>query len=224
MKRFTTLIVCGITILSIFYPQCTNCKGFLPYAINLQLPHTNANIPGYYKGFKLPLKEGRALLPECKTSLVFSFVITKNLSFAMRDRTVSSLIRNLDAPCAWYDLTLVFNTKNNEDDDDEATQDYSWIIEKKSLDDVPKRLPLHAIVLLIDPQFIETVVDKETTHTPDVINLPTIVFKELSTEQLAKDFENALVAAVMNGLDLDAIHSKERPACFANSSAITTIL
>ncbi|HBY05342.1 MAG: hypothetical protein UV38_C0003G0183 [candidate division TM6 bacterium GW2011_GWE2_42_60] len=224
MKRFTTLIVCGITILSVFYPQCIDCKGFLPYAINLQLPYTNANIPGYYKGFKLPLNEGRALLPECKSPLVFSLVITTKLSFSMRDRTVSSLIRNLNTPCAWYDITLVFKTENNDDGDEETHREYSWIIEKKSLDDVPKRLPIHAIVLLIDPQFIEDVVDKETTHTPDIINLPTIVFKELTTKQLVNDFENALVVAAMNGLDLDAIHSKERPACFANSSAITTIL
>lgn len=224
MKRFATLIICSITILSIFYTHKASCKGFLPYAINLQLPRTNIDIPSYYKGYKISLKEGRALLPESTAPLVFSIVITPHVSFSMRDRTVSSLIRSQDTPCSWYDITLVFKDSPTEEGDEDASREYSWIIEKKSLADIPKRLPLHALIILMDPQFIETVIDKEVTHTPDIINLPTVVFKDLSTPQQIEAFENALIIAAMNGLDLDAIHCKERPACFANASAITSIL
>ncbi|HBL98239.1 TPA: hypothetical protein DDZ86_01180 [Candidatus Dependentiae bacterium] len=171
---------------------------------------------GYYKGFELSLSEGRALLPECGSPTVFSLVVTPYLTFKMRGKTVSALVRDTTLPCAWWDLTLIPREYEMEGEDGESIKEYSWIIKPVARADMPEALPEHAVVVLIDPQFIETLTE---IPSADSINLPTLIFKSLDDAKTKEAFDEAILFATMSRPDMRAINCRERPSCL---SALST--
>ncbi len=236
MKRFTLTLL----FINIFFttPFCSFIKSStLPYLLNLHNPNAISidGLSAYYKGFEISLSEGRALLPECGTPTVFSLIITPSASFKMQGKTVTSLLRDPKQPCRWWDLTLISKDQEVDEEDrrsatgeqsqaealaktDEdkiVTREYTWDIKSVAKDDMPERLPEHAIVVLIDPQFIETITEIQSENS---INLPTIVFKTID-ESSKEAFEEAILFATMSRPDLRAINCRERPICLSALSA-----
>ncbi len=193
------------------------------YSVKTKLPTTIPaleSLPSYYKGHSINLREGRAELPECGESQTFSVIFTQNIGFAAKGNTVRYLKLITGEPYLWYDLTLSFRTEKH---DDEEKRIYSWSVEKRNADDVPERVPEHALVVITNPDFIETL--KPEISIPGAVDivLPTIVFKDSIDPQELQ--ESVMQAIIGPALDLDAIHSKNVPACLAQpgSAVITTI-
>lgn len=193
------------------------------YSVKTKMPATITNIeslPAYYKGYKIDLREGRAELPECGESQTFSVIFTENVDFCSKGNTVRCLKRAAGQPYSWYDLTLAFQTEKHDDEDKRV---YTWTVEKRKAHEVSDRIPEHALVVLTNPAFIENLKsEKAIPGTLDVV-LPTFVFKEnIDPEKFHDTVTNVLIGPA---LDLDAFHSKNKPACVAQqgSAVITSI-
>lgn len=193
------------------------------YSIKTKLPAAISNVeslPAYYKGYKVDLRDGRAEIPECGESQTFTVIFTENVEFCTRGKTVRCLKRIKNQPYSWYDLTLSFHTEKHDDEDKRV---YSWSIEKRKENDVPERIPEHALVVLTDPDFIETLKPEPSIPGSVDVVLPTIVFKD---DLNVEEFNDTVMQTIIGpALDLDAIHSKSGPACMAQqgSAVITTI-
>ncbi len=185
------------------------------YTITTQLPKTclgigkqgDISLPGlkaYYKGYKIDLSKGSAVLPEADQKNFFSLVITPDIELvcSKNDNSISYLNRSATAPISWYDLSLVpiINDTNNKKLLEPA---YYWNIEKRELKDIPNRLPDESIIILINPKLIHALQSLETTQSGSTM-LPALVF---NPEATAKEVEDAVTYAVLSSIDLDTVHT-----------------
>ena len=194
------------------------------YSLKAKLPthlaHLKSSLPVYYKGHKIDLTQGWTKLPECSEPCTFSLLITENVDFVAKGNTVRYLKRIPDQEYAWYDLTLSLHDDGADHDASKTTSQktYSWSVEKHDPEDTPERIPEHTIVLLTNPDFIESL--KTETSLPGALDivLPTIVFKDTIDEE---DFQESVLHVLMGPvLDLDAIHRKDSPTCMTRKDTV----
>ncbi len=208
------------------------------YVLDIQFPaHITPNytqgLKGYYKGDSLKLDEQWCLLPETQERLAFSLVITPDVDFdymTSDGQTVSHLKRIEQLPCAWYDVTL----HKEPFDGAVRKQKYHWTIELKGIDEIPIRLPSHAIVIKMSPHAIETVKehkDDEVRTSPTslitekslrttVIHLPTLVIKPTLTLQ---EWEQEQLSTVF-AFDTDTVHGKIECETKRDQASIMSII
>ncbi len=185
------------------------------YALTAQLPKTSIllsntkelALPGlkaYYKGFKIDLSKGIAMLPEITHQTYFSFVVTPEIELccSQQDNSVKYLKRAPSAPVSWFDATLRLDL-SGEQDKSKIEPHYYWEIEKRTTDQIPERIPEQAIIVLIDPRHITTI---QTTEqgADGTIFLPSLVFAQ---DASATDLETALTFAAISSIDLDTVHT-----------------
>lgn len=222
MKKFPLLLLTCSLALTLIFDALTATPRTL-YSVKIKLPATITSIdslPSYYKGSAFNLRDGRAELPECGEAQAFSVIFTETIDWVAKGNNVRYLKLIKDQPYAWYDLTLSFHTEKHEEEDKRIA---TWTVEKREHEDVPNRVPEHALVVITDPNFIETLRPELSIPGAVDIALPTIVFKESID---AHELQEAVTRAIVGpALDLDAIHSKHAPACLAQpgSAVITTI-
>jgi hypothetical protein len=191
------------------------------YSLKAKLPihlkDVKGSLPVYYKGHKIDLTQGWTKLPECAEPCTFSLLITENVDFVAKGNTVRYLKRIPDQNHVWYDLTLSFHDEPKDENVDHtespapSKKTYSWSIEKHDSDETPERIPEHTIVLLTNPDFIDSL--KTETSLPGAIDivLPTIVFKDdIDPELFQESVLNILMGPAMG---LGAIHRKDSPIC-----------
>ena len=191
------------------------------YGLKVRIPPkiTKDYFSIYYKGFSLDLnEEGWVQLPECDEPCSFSLLITEDVDFKSKDNKICYLKRIDGQDFLWYDLTLSFCTvpgANTKDTLKEKT--YTWLIEERS--DVPERIPEHTIILLANPEFIDTLQTETPLPGTNDITLPTITFKKDEKLDL-EAFKDSLIAIQLGaGLNLDAIHKEPKKNCLANHPA-----
>lgn len=220
MKQILLSIMLTLNYASIL--PSNNVQHF--YSVNLKLPaflNEHAHIPAYYKGHRLNLSEGWARLPECGQPCMFSLLITEDIEFTSKGNTVSYLKRIPEQEYSWYDITLTLCKKQQDpislevNDNKKAEipqeQSYTWDIEKRNHDETPERIPEHTIVLLTNPNYIESLKAEPSVPGSIDITLPTIIFKKDINK---KEFEEtALSILVGAALNLNAIHTKDAPVC-----------
>lgn len=189
-----------------------------------QLKENKGSLPVYYKGHEIDLTQGWTKLPECSEPCTFSLLITENVDFVAKGNTVRYLKRIPDQDYIWYDLTLSLHDEAKDDgtDHNESTvstkKTYSWSVEKHDSEDTPERIPEHTIVLLTNPDFIDSL--KTETSLPGAIDivLPTIVFKDtIDPEVFQESTLNVLLGPKMI---LDAIHRKDSPTCMTRKDTV----
>ncbi|HAU30273.1 TPA: hypothetical protein DCW54_01425 [Candidatus Dependentiae bacterium] len=185
------------------------------YALTAQLPKQSVqlsnnkelSLPGlkaYYKGFKIDLCKGLAMLPEITQQSYFSFVITPEIELccAQRDNSVKYLKRAPNTPVTWFDVTL--RLKNSDELNKKNPEPhYVWEVERRSLDEIPERIPEQAIIVLIDPKLISTLQTTEQ-DAAGTIFLPSLVFAQ---DISATELETALTFAAISSIDLDTVHT-----------------
>lgn len=206
---YISLILLSIALGSLTTATTTQTEQSNSYILTLQVPSyitDTAGIKGYYKGYQIDLTEQWALLPECGNPLTFSLLLTDNVSIKGKGNTIRYLERMDELPFKWYDLTLKFENI--------ATgTTYSWNVEERDRTNAPSRIPDTTIIILINPDFISSLSASEAqtmVNSSSNICMPTILFKE---DIAPAEFKDSLVQTIMGTLNLDAIHTKDRPAC-----------
>ncbi len=234
MKQFLLSVLFTITCCAV--PCIQSSENQTTYALTAQLPKISTqlsnslelSLPGlkaYYKGFKIDLSKGLAILPEITRQTYFSFVITPevDLCCSEQDNSVKYLKRSKTAPILWFDATLRLAVVQEGEKKLEEPW-YYWDIQKRASEELPERLPEQAIIILIDPRIISTI---QTTKQESVgtIFLPSIVF---SQELTVNELENALTFAAISSIDLDTVHTpaneiftKARVRDIARAAALT---
>lgn len=181
-----------------------------------------AGLSGYYRGYKIDLHEGWGLLPEvnCTNVCDYSFdadcnqydnvfdyhlLIANKVEpvFGSESNAVLYWKHNPKEPCMWYHMALTIHPGN-----DETEPDYSWDINRYEQEEIPTRLPENTLIILLNPEMIAYVADKNHSHTPGIITLPTIVFRS-STKQ--ETWAHELDESSLCAMDLEALHSKKSP-------------
>lgn len=155
---------------------------------------------GYYRGTCIPFKGNLARLCSSKMRFTFSLIITPTLRHAPSPatRNMPILMRSESAPVAWFDLSLVL--KNGK---------WMWDIISLKQEEMPLRLPDHALILLFDPQLISLQSPIHTKYAKDatyeggcaIIEFPTIVIK--ASEATLRE---TLQAAYCASLDVRTFH------------------
>jgi hypothetical protein len=176
------------------------------YIVKIKLPPTitdaAANIHAYYRGQEFKFDTGCIMLSKKHERLAFSIIITPELEYKAIKNNIRYLKRVDGLPCRWFDLTLSFAPHHN----------YVWHIEERPLDDVPLRIPDHAIVIQTNPALIDAL-DEQPRHEDEekiiknvhakVIHFPTIIFKK---DLQKKEFEEASIHSLLAACDIRAIH------------------
>ena len=210
MKKISlfSFFTCTLLAISPFWPISAT---HLIYSLKTKFPKSataDQYLPGYYKGCEIDIHEGRTELPECYESQTFSIIFTENIDFSAKGNTVRYLKRIEGQSYSWYDLTLSYSTEKHDGEDKRV---YSWTVEKRKENDVPQRIPDHALVILTNPAFVEALTTEPTIPGSVDVILPTIVFKQNLDSDLFQDTINQIMLGPV--LDLDAIHKKSCPTC-----------
>lgn len=210
MKRF--LLWClslsaGISVLSVL-----SMSAIQSHFVNVVCPgdiELNPGIPMYYRGDRSTIDQRFTYL-KTGLQLYFSIIITERVKFPrkMCKNTLSCLELVPGLPVAWYDATLLVKPETDEQlqeaENPEDAVRYHWVVEKRTDEDLSKRIPEHAVVLLLPPDLVERVVDDPVAHTENRVALPAVVLKrDISQETLTQILE---AIRVSNALDLDAVH------------------
>lgn len=198
-----------------FYKNFSQAPECYAYTLCIQLPNTIKKTPvfcGYYKGEPLEFEQNFCIIHEAFLSNHFSLFITspENSPQPKSDgNNVKYLERIKSKPYKLYN----FNRTENDDT-------YSWHVEEEK-DLMPLRIPDDAIILLINPEYIESITEnnelsqEKTVGLTKLITLPKVVLKHtLQQEELAKASDTALLAS----LDLRAIHRKQEKTIKTASS------
>lgn len=190
-----------IFLASIFLALCIVTSGYIEshdYILRIKMPHHIAQakgLYGYYKGLEYDLSSKWALLHDEEPITALSVVITDDIEIPQHQgNTITYLMRG-DSDCSWYDLT--------------QTAEGSWLIEKRNLEDVPKRLPKQTLIIFINPDLVETIMQPvQTTALDDseietITRLPIIAFKKNITSD---DFKTARDYALLAAVNLKSVH------------------
>ena len=195
-----------IFLMLLFSSPCIKGSAELrTYIIKVDTPSHITSAAGlalYYKGYKVDLNELWAILPEYESPLTFSLIITQEIpNCKSHGNTIRCLKLKDDQKFLWFNLTLSLCDTDKE-------QKYSWTIEKKNQEEVPSRIPENGIVVLINPDYIDNLVSEPAITNTATIQLPAIKIKStISNDEL----HESLIASMMAALDLDTIHTKDRP-------------
>lgn len=221
MKLFGKRILLRLSLLGSLFFICQVMVAMPQYAVVVEAPscfikqQEECIIKMYFAGSELDIK-GLCVLPPCGYREEFSLVITPGVTFKTRGNknVVSYLKRHKDAPCLWYDITLVRleseEAAESGDSDVAPKEVYTWRIRQRNLDEVPLLLPEHTVLLVMDPALLQSIENKTTElYGPNkVIYLPKLILKK---DICREAFEDAQLRAVLGSIDIDSIHEKERP-------------
>lgn len=179
-------------------------------------PHCElTGLKAYYQGITFDLSQGWAILPEKERALTFSIVFINNID--LEGTTADPHLKIPDnTPFSWYDLTLTFHASSSAHTTTDISPDthketYNWTIEKRDPEEVPTRLPYHALVVWIDPDMIDTLKLEPGITDSTLVYLPTIAFKQDIDPDI---FEKKLTIALAASLTPDAFHQKENNRCW----------
>ena len=180
------------------------------YILKIKLPaaiQATSSIAAYYQGHELKFDTGCIMLPEKQERLAFSIIITPEVEHKAIKNNIWYLKRIASLPCRWFDLTLTFETS------EPNKLMYQWHIQETDINEMPLRIPDHAILIQTDPKLIDTIeaigennqktISCDTRSNLGTIYFPTIIFKK----ELTKDeFEHALIYPSLAIMDTRAIH------------------
>lgn len=145
-----------------------------------------------YKGCVIDLNDGIDFLPEAALVNSFPIIITHEHP-KLSNGTVSHLERIPDVPCLWYDVSWV----------KEGTKTL-WTIEQKTEDEMPLRVPHHAIIICYPPEFIEKLEDKTPQESSNIIHIPTIVLKKNLSQEEKKKRDDDLNRCILAQVEVNA--------------------
>ncbi|MFA6066689.1 MAG: hypothetical protein WC707_05915 [Candidatus Babeliaceae bacterium] len=191
------------------------------YILKLQLPQHLLGASGpwiSYKGNPLSLDAHWCVIPERQEIVTCSVIISQNIKYKSEGNNVQYLYRDENDPCAWYDLTLQTHIASPRKKESFPL----WRIEERLLTEVPVRIPENAIIVLINPRFVDHLEEhkEKNEHKKTTVRLPDIVIKQ---DVPLKDWNNAIHYSNLAFIDLKAILNKERQEIYQSSEASITL-
>lgn len=154
---------------------------------------------GIYGGRPLSFSGDMAIIKDTKMSLVFSLLITNDITYCQAGCTVRCLSRRSGACVRWFDLSLKL-----------VQGVWKWDIVELSAHQIPLIIPRHTIIFFFDPELIEGLKSPVTAccshanahrDTSMVFELPAIVVKNISLQKI----ETACQEAHLSYLDVRGI-------------------
>lgn len=195
-----TVVLCALFAPLISSPVPSQAS--YSYILKILFPQDiHPSLRGYYKGEILDLHDGWTTINEEERTNTFSLIFTDEIIEAKDGTSTKHLERSSKKPILWYDITLTFIDNKT----------LTWNIEKKASKSVPLRLPNNAIVIRINPKFIEKISMPSRVQSPDsnhILYMPTIVMKQHLTEKEESALEENMLYGIMASLDLDRIHAR----------------
>jgi len=154
---------------------------------------------GIYGGRPLSFSGNMAIIKDTKMSLVFSLLITNDITYCQAGCTVRCLSRRPGVPIRWFDLSLKL-----------VQGIWKWDIIELSEDQMPLSIPYHTIIFFFNPNLIEELKNPPIVccsragdhHTSSMIfEFPTIVIKNVPSQKM----DDACQAAHLSYLDIRGI-------------------
>jgi hypothetical protein len=99
---------------------------------------------GIYGGRPLSFSGDMAIIKDTKMSLVFSLLITNDITYCQAGCTVRCLSRRPGASVRWFDLSLKL-----------VQGVWKWDVIELSAHQIPLIIPYHTIIFFFDPELIE---------------------------------------------------------------------
>jgi len=171
------------------------------YLLKIKPPSDLSSEPwcGIYGGRPLSFSGNMAIIKDIKTPLVFSLLITNDLTYCQTGCTIRYLSRRPGAPIRWFDLSLKLTHSI-----------WQWEVMELTPEQIPLSIPYHAIIFFFDPELIEGLKmpvsaccsPLSNTHTTSVIfEFPTIVLKNTALKKI----KSACQEAHLSYLDIRGI-------------------
>ncbi len=173
----------------------------MPKAVVRDIP----TILGYYKGEQLNFDSNFCIIHEDLKTSSFTIIVTPDISRKAEDKNVYCLERKENLPCKIFYVNQVEKASKSENS---ADYDIEWHIEKETnLKEMPKKLPDNAIVILLDPEYVDDfrVLDNqknlEVNGKAVIIRLPVLILKLKNNDtkdikSFQESFDHALIAAI----------------------------
>jgi hypothetical protein len=151
----------------------------------------------YYKGNPFIFNDENICIVSEKKRHTFTLIIVKDTHLIMESNRKKYFKLKPNAPFLWYDLDLFFDDPL---DSFIKNPHYHWHINPRKPEDVSLRIPEDALIILLDPHFIEELYIPPYSHVTNKCNaltiyLPYIKIKEHITTQ---EFEKALIQHLLD--------------------------
>ncbi len=188
----------------------------ITYILSLNLPEKIKNAPtinASYKGYRLAFENKLCYITEAKQSNNFVLVITPEVEPKIEGKSVKYLERSKDKPCRlFYISNFNFNDLGNLD----------WTVEEEKPENLPIKLPEDAIIILMNPNYIEKIQPINSTNKNNNLKhlAEIIIKKDVSQDELDHEsIYSALASMSPNAFcTLQTKQSKEKECIFISKS------
>lgn len=183
------------------------------FMLTVQFPKSLKDIPNfriYCEGNKIKgdinknSKRVTFALPEDKKRTHFTLIITEKIQFKSEENTILYLKLADEQPYKFYSLQLIkTDPQAQEEKDSRKDPIYQWIIEEQKVSLEDGRIPDDAIIICIDPSYIEKL------EGGNAIELPKIFIKEDAVQLAGSEskFDDSWTKILLSSLDADSIHA-----------------
>ncbi len=211
MKKPITLVSLIFFILTISYCPFALAYGKGIFVGAVQFPKTLSDIPHfriYYGGNKIKSdihingKKVIFTIPEDKRRTAFTIVITESIQFASEDNTIMYLKLAKNQPYKFFSIQLIKTENAVVENDKRKEPTYEWIIEEQHIDLLDGRIPDDALIICMNPHFIQGL------EGGNVVELPKIIVKSDIVQLAGSEakLEDSYAKLLLSSLDTDAIH------------------
>ncbi len=170
------------------------------YILRIRFPST-IKVPalcGFYKGYRLDFTNDLCIIKESRHCSSFSMIITEDVTIHWNDHTIDYLEQIPSKKCRMFYLS-----KNIQKDGL-----IEWKVEEEKKDDIPPILPKAAIILLFNPDYVNSIEpqssQKKSLHE-GVFSLPLI---EIKKDISQKELDDICKASWCAAIDIRGIHRR----------------
>lgn len=179
---------------------------------SVQFPKTLEDIPQfriYHGGNKLKSgihthgKKVTFTIPEDKRRTAFTVIITESIQFASEDNTIIYLKLAQNQPYKFFSIQLIKMDNGIVENDKRKEPTYEWIIEEQHINLLDSRIPDDALIICMNPNFIQGL------EGGNSVELPKIIVKNDAVQLAGSQakFEDSYAKLLLSSLDTDAIHA-----------------
>lgn len=197
-------------------------KERISYILRVEFPDFITKIPNlcaYYKGYAINFVDNICLIPQDNYINQLMLVITPEINHKSEGNNIKYLERIENKPCRIFYITSKLDKNNC----------VSWYCQEENIEDLPLRLPDGALVLLLNPNYVESLsYDEEyesfKNSSGTLINLPKIIIKQ---DVKIEEINNSMNYIWLAACDIRAIHSnlktRLKKTCQNNQEIIVSI-
>jgi hypothetical protein len=212
MKKPMISVSLILFILTIAYCPIALSYGKGIFVGSVQFPKTLTDIPHfriYYGGNKIKSdihvnsKKVVFSIPEDKRRTSFTVIITESIQFASEDNTIMYLKLAKNQSYKFFSIQLIKMENAIIENDKRKDPTYEWIIEQQHINLLDGRIPDDALIICMNPNFIQGLEGGNSVEFPKIIVKSDVV--QLAGSE--SKFEDSYAKLLLSSLDTDAIHA-----------------